>query len=204
MKKKLTALLLVVVVVVALVGGATLSYFTDTGKVVNEFTVGNVDIDVYEHIPGNPNNATTTTGNTYSKVVPGVSYAKDPTIKNTGDNPAYVRMLVKVPKDVADAIGANNVPAMFKNIDTDKWTAGTHDTSGDPYVYVYEYKTTLEKNQTATLFTSFQLPTDIKQTGTKVITDFNIEVIGQAIQSEGFSSRRAALDELGNTLRYGT
>lgn len=70
MKKKIIALCLVIALAATAVIGGTLAYFTDTTEAkVNEFTVGNVDIDLTE--PNWDGDAT---------LMPGVSYAKDPTI----------------------------------------------------------------------------------------------------------------------------
>lgn len=70
MKKKIIALCLVIALAATAVIGGTLAYFTDTTEAkVNEFTVGNVDIDLTE--PSWAGDAT---------LMPGVSYDKDPTI----------------------------------------------------------------------------------------------------------------------------
>lgn len=70
MKKKIIALCLVIALAATAVIGGTLAYFTDTTEAkVNEFTVGNVNIDLTE--PSWKDDAT---------LMPGVSYAKDPTI----------------------------------------------------------------------------------------------------------------------------
>ena len=70
MKKKITAIALVVCLVAVAIVGGSLAYFTDTTDAkVNEFTVGNVDIDLTE--PSWKGDAT---------LMPGVTFAKDPTI----------------------------------------------------------------------------------------------------------------------------
>lgn len=70
MKKKIIALCLVIALAATAVIGGTLAYFTDTTEAkVNEFTVGNVDIDLAE--PTWKGDAT---------LMPGTTYAKDPTI----------------------------------------------------------------------------------------------------------------------------
>lgn len=72
MKKKIIALCLVVALAATAIVGGTLAYFTDTtDKMVNTFTVGNVDIDL-EEPAWKP-------GDTHT-LMPGTSYQKDPTI----------------------------------------------------------------------------------------------------------------------------
>ena len=71
MKKKLLSLCLVLALALTAIGG-TLAYFTDTTEVVkNEFTVGNVDIELTE--PEWPDGF-------IGNLMPGVNIAKDPTI----------------------------------------------------------------------------------------------------------------------------
>lgn len=70
MRKKIVALSMAVLMLAVCVIGGTLAYFTDTTESkVNEFTVGNVDIDLTE--PNWKGDAT---------LMPGSSYDKDPTI----------------------------------------------------------------------------------------------------------------------------
>lgn len=70
-KKTLTVTIAALLVIVALIGG-TLAYFTDeTDTEVNAFTVGKVDIKLTEPAWNHPDGTT---------LMPGVSFAKDPTI----------------------------------------------------------------------------------------------------------------------------
>lgn len=88
MKKKLTAVALVVCMLAIMLVGASLAYFTDKDQVKNTFTVGNVKIDLYEHI----GNEKTDTGIAFTDaIVPGRSFAKDPTIEvKDGSQNAYI------------------------------------------------------------------------------------------------------------------
>lgn len=73
MKKKILALSMVVCLAATALVGGTLAYFTDTTETkVNEFTVGNVNIDLTE--PSWKGEGT---------LMPGKSYEKDPTITVT-------------------------------------------------------------------------------------------------------------------------
>ncbi len=99
MKKKLTAVALVVCMLAIMLVGASLAYFTDTKQATNTFTVGNVKIDLIEQqasknglvefkqdktlVPG-----TSKDGNAVSKIV---------TVKNTGNNDAWVWVDLKIP-----------------------------------------------------------------------------------------------------------
>lgn len=93
MKKKIIALCLCVALAVVAIGGATLAYFTDTDEAKNTFTVGNVEIKLDETNVDDPQ-GDRVQENSY-KLIPGVSYVKDPTITVLeGSEPCYVRMKV--------------------------------------------------------------------------------------------------------------
>ena len=85
MKKKILSLCLVIVLAATAIVGGTLAYFTDDDSATNEFTVGNVTIDLTE-----PNWDEEETDDVY----PGERLAKDPTVENIGANPCFVRIKV--------------------------------------------------------------------------------------------------------------
>lgn len=99
-KKQIVALATCVATVALSVAGATLAYFTDKDKVNNTFTIGNIDIDLYEYAGKNgegyyedqkfQNNLD------FSNIMPGDEMVKIPVIENTGKNAAYVRVAVQI------------------------------------------------------------------------------------------------------------
>ena len=95
MKKKLTLVVTCIVLVAAMVIGGTLAYFTDTKTAENTFTVGDVKIKLDEAVPGEDGKRTEE-GVTYTNITPGIAYGKDPIVTNTGDNDAYVRLIVTI------------------------------------------------------------------------------------------------------------
>ena len=102
MKKKLTLVVTCIVLVAAMVIGGTLAYFTDkTDSAKNTFTMGNVRIMLDEAVvtkDGDKWTASkterTSDGNDYKSAYPGAVLPKDPTVHNTGNNDAYVRVKV--------------------------------------------------------------------------------------------------------------
>lgn len=106
MKKKIIALCLVIALAATAVIGGTLAYFTDTTEAkVNEFTVGNVDIDLTE--PAWEGDAT---------LMPGVSYDKDPTITvGEKSQDAYVFLKLEMNKYVS-LVNLMGVDAYKNNI----------------------------------------------------------------------------------------
>lgn len=106
MKKKIIALCLVIALAATAVIGGTLAYFTDTTEAkVNEFTVGNVDIDLTE--PAWKGDAT---------LMPGTTYAKDPTITVAEKSQdAYVFLKLEMNKYVS-LVNLMGVDAYKNNI----------------------------------------------------------------------------------------
>lgn len=168
MKKKIATGALLVAFGATAVTGATLAYFTDAEVANNEFTVGNVDIELTE-----PN--WDKTGVEDAKTVyPGEPLAKDPTIKNIGANPCFVRVSVSN----LDQFGVGNEITYKTDYVQDKlgdnWVLHT-----DGYFY---YKTPLEVNATTdALFDQIVMPTTLL--GNEVAKD--IVVTAEAVQAQG-------------------
>lgn len=116
MNKRKLMLVAVALCMVAILGfGGTLAYLTDTDHAKNVFTVGNVDITLFEsevaentenngllkYTDADGENKWTVQGNTYDNLMPGSSVVKDPTVTNVGDNDVYVRILVKYNNNAA-------------------------------------------------------------------------------------------------------
>lgn len=93
MKKTIAIVALVVLVAVASVLG-TLAYLTDTKKVDNTFTMGDVHIKLDETNVNDPE-GDRVTKNDYA-VYPGAVVTKDPIVHNVGKNGAYIRATVNV------------------------------------------------------------------------------------------------------------
>lgn len=130
MKKKLTLVATSVLLVAALVIGGTLAYFTDTDNATNTFTVGNVKISLIEQQRGTKDGETALVdfeqGKLLMPIVGSAQGEKEtvggynlPTaenyvdkivnVKNTGTQPAYVRVLFAFPADMDDAQSAGEM-----------------------------------------------------------------------------------------------
>ena len=98
MKKKLTAIFLCVALVAIAVVGASLAYFTDTDDATTTFKVGNVKIELIEQQKG-ANGLEDFVSN--KTLLPGTSdknaVSKIVTVKNTGENDAWVWVDLKIP-----------------------------------------------------------------------------------------------------------
>lgn len=105
MKKKILTMCLAVCLAATAIVGGTLAYFTDTDEKTNEFTMGNVQIDLIEKF--DPENAVLRPGSQTTN-----SIQKEVTIQNTGSENAYVWYEWYIPAalDSTDgSTGANNV-----------------------------------------------------------------------------------------------
>lgn len=118
MKKKLLSLCLVLALGTTAVIGGTLAYFTDTDDAVkNTFTIGNIDIDLWEYTDevgtkedeqGNPIPVKDQDGYNYENLMPTQKLTKEPYVENLSTtNAAYVRAVITM----------NNHAAMNKAID---------------------------------------------------------------------------------------
>lgn len=107
-KRKIMMLSLALCMVAILAIGGTLAYFTDTETATNVFTVGGVDITLFESevrpeddaegFPGYVDadgDDRTVTENTYASLLPGSYICKDPTVTNVGETDAYIRVSIK-------------------------------------------------------------------------------------------------------------
>lgn len=193
-KKKVTILALSMIAVFA--AAITFAYFTDqSDEVKNTFTMGNVEIlldeaDVLE-IPS----ATGTTwtvpdpdervlNNTYTGIYPGAELPKDPTVHNTGTNPAYVRIKVTFTKH-AELAAAIPDPKTILGALGGGWSYFGVDGS----TYEFRFANVLPAGgSTNPLFTIVTIPASLNSAEMESISGFQINVIAEAIQSQGFAN----------------
>lgn len=180
MKRKTLAICLVVALAAIAIIGGTLAYFTDDDTATNEFTVGNVEIDLTEPNWDDHGSAEAET------VYPGEPLDKDPTVENIGKNPCFVRVsvsnldqfgekgkIVYLTKWVEDALGEGWVdgkdgyfywskPLVVKGTENDTWNQGL-------------------ASKTTALFDQIKMPTGL--TGDEETED--IVVTAEAVQAQG-------------------
>lgn len=139
------------VLCLASIGGVS-AYLTDFDKADNQFTVGKVSIDLDE--PGfKPEEQT--------KIEPGKDVKKDPQIKNTGVNDAFVYLEVSIPMAEVEAASEDGTrlgkreQELFSFQMPTNWTKLSSKKTGYNQVYVYAYNEVLKPEQTTnTLFDS--------------------------------------------------
>ena len=208
MKTRSKALLLTlcaVLLVAASVLG-TMAYLTSTDKVVNTFTVGNVQIKLDEAkanadgslVP----NADRVKANSY-KLLPGHTYNKDPMVTVLkGSEASYIKMTVTFTKaaelDAIFAPNGANLTSIFNGYDSASWIykGNTKDASADTRTYEFWYKETVSAPNADValdaLFDSITVPGTITNDQLKTIEGMTITVNAYAIQADGFADAEAA------------
>ena len=205
MKKKLMTVLALVLVIAMSVAG-TYAYLTSADKVVNTFTVGDVQINLDEakaNADGSlVQGAARVKANEY-KLLPGHTYNKDPMVTVLkGSESSYVKMTVTFSKAAElDAIFAPtgaNMTSIFNGYDRANWIykGNTENTGDNTRTYEFWYKAPVAAPDgdvaLDALFDSITVPGTIKNDQLKTIEDMTITVNAYAIQADGFANAEAA------------
>ena len=206
--KKRTFILAVIICMIAIIGFGSLAYFQSTKSMTNYFAVAGIEDPTDPSETINPedlfsikldetditkdDNSRTTSGNTYTGILPGDTLVKDPTVTNTGKYEAWVRVKVTV-TDAADWMAVcakhniTDLSAIFNGFDATKWDRETSedviDTTNNTITYTYYYKTTVAVNGTATLFTSVTIPASFDVEDMAALSTFQLTIVGEAIQA---------------------
>nr|MBR4281553.1 SipW-dependent-type signal peptide-containing protein [Clostridia bacterium] len=184
MNKRKILLLAALLSMVAILGvGGTLAYFTADDAATNTFTVGNVKIDLTE-----PNWASTGSGDA-PEVYPGEALAKDPTIKNIGKNPCFVRVKV----EGLDVLGTSD--DMLIHVRTNY----VKDALGENWVlhtdgYYYYTEVLAVGASTSPVFDSIVIPTAL--TNGDGETEYDIDVTAYAVQAQGAKPSFSAVEAM--------
>lgn len=192
-KRMMTVMILALIAIFA--AGATLAYFTDTSDTVkNTFTMGNVGIKLDEaKLEVNTTVAGTTwtalsdrvTENTYTNLYPGAVLPKDPTVYNTGTNPAYIRVKVTLAPYAAFNALLEDPSALWNKTIGTGWTLA----SSVNGVYTYNYANVVSKGDIVPpVFTGVTIPADFSNAAMTSIDGFTINVVAEAIQAQGFGN----------------
>lgn len=157
MKKKKIVIItaLVCCMICASCFGVTYAYLIAKDEANNTFTVGETEIEINE-VYEPP-----------QELKPGVQFTKEPTIKNTGNLPCFVRMRADFSSNAAKEF------CEPLNIDTTHWEYS----EADGYYY---YKTLLSPGaSTEPLFTTVTIKSDADPSA---VENFDILIYGEAVQ----------------------
>ena len=211
MKKKIVAMCATVAIAAVAVGG-TLAYFTDTDNETNEFTVGNVKIDLIEKF--DEENAQLMPGTKTQNAV-----NKDVWVKNESAlNEVWVRVKVSIPShlDVLTVPPANYEEVAAQNILHMNTLGGVEtiwnvkkaneeavlSADGEYNVYTFYYNEKLAPGATTQqLLDQVYLDSkvDVNDNGEYTyngevvdLSNIDIIVVAEAIQADGFDTYEAA------------
>lgn len=184
-----------------LVLGTSMAYFTSTDTVINSFTIGSVRIrlheEAWENLADTDHNGIPDMA---EFITPMKTLPKDPVIENTGDNPAWVYLQVRIP--VRSIITAYDDETrkeaaeteLFFYIKEEPWELIEAYSDDRDMVYVYSYPKALDPGQkTNALFTEVTFCNSIEGQELEN-TDQVIAVKAMAIQSEQTGDRHSAYD----------
>ena len=200
-KKKVLIGIAAIAMIVILAIGATFAYMTDSEQKVNTFTVGDLDITLFE-----PEWDDTEDG---KEMVPGYETEKDPTVKAI-DGSSYMRITVEfVPTDDSVMTTAHVAKIMETicfggevGINSEKFTKD-EDRSTDVKFY-YNYNGIFEKNDEVTLFDTVKIPAGWNQNDLAVLGAYKLVIRAEAIQSFGFETAEEAFAALDSEIAEGT
>lgn len=152
MKQKVLAVALAIICMSVAGSAVTLSYFTDTSGVTNNFTVGNADIEFFRwyspiaryynsaEAPGVNERYESWLSASSNMLVGGKSVALYPYISNTGNIDVYVRMRMYIPSGLYDKYVTFNqadgiVSISAPNQDNTEWLRASTDVTIDGKSY---------------------------------------------------------------------
>lgn len=175
MKKKAISIALAACIAAAAAVGTTMAYLTDKEEAQNAMTIGNVDITLTE-----PN--WTATGEAEAEdLYPGEAVAKDPTVKNIGKNPAFVRIKLEMPE---------SVQFTFRTDYQDGISADWAEYDG-----YYYYKGVLPAGETADALFD-QVVLDPATTNAVAGATAQINVFAEAVQAQGAKVSFADVEQM--------
>ncbi len=201
--------------IVAILSFSTLAWFTAQDSVTNEFYVGDSDadpdkvfgVDVWETVDGEEKGRGVAGdgGAVYEDILPGQILSKAPVLENTGVHPMWVRAIVTVsPASILkDAMGDDwkNVDLFLAGNDETEWLLDSvvyiNGGENSEFVYTYYYQNVLEPERdgadyvTPVIFDAVVIPTGLTTDMAAQLEDFEINILGQAIQSEHILSTNA-------------
>jgi len=232
-KLHIVAIVLMLCVGIIAATGGTLAYFTDDRELSNVFTAGNVYITLTEaavkddgtgnlvadtekpRIQGVAIDSTEDVQHNYGMLYPGKTMHKDPTIQNTGDDPAWIAAKVIL----TDGNGDINQLYGFENrehIDIGMMLAGgllderVHqgiwneipnvsynerfalvqipDAGNGVYEFYFFLLNPFEKGESVTLFDTMMILPDFTNEQMKELGELVITVQAFAVQTHGFDS----------------
>lgn len=196
------------------VGGIT-AYFTDTDEKVNHFTVGKIEIELEEpEWEKKPDEDKDGVPDEAENLVPGKRLTKNPMVKNTGINDAFVFMTVEIPcREVitVNQDGTRNPSAMtdlysyqrdssWKELGSREIMDKAGKQTGRKYLYAYAQENgtcriVKQKETTAPLFESVLFANVMEGQGLEEEV-FDLDICAYAIQTTDLNGGTKDADQI--------
>jgi len=139
------------------------------------------------------------TENNDYKLIPGMTYIKDPTMTVMANSEnAYVRMVVMISpiKEIEEAFGKEFELKDYVQWNDEKWRFDRKDTLDNTLFYYFNYfeevKTSEEDQPLAPLFEEITIPGELTEKQLEQLGTFNIDIEGHAIQTAAFENAEEA------------
>ena len=237
---KTVALTLLLVITIIVTAGGSLAYFTDSRETTNVFTAGNVYISLSEaevkrdeagnlvedpdkeRIQGAEIGSVTDVVKDYGSVYPGQTVWKDPTVKNVGDDSAWVAMKVIISDGAGDLhkiMGYYGVDAidieillggglLDERIHVGDWNGISNVCYNDRYAMaqipnrtegVYDFYffmlQPLQKGEEVTIFDTLTIDPSWNNEDMQELKELQIQIQAFAVQKFGFTDCFSAMQE---------
>lgn len=200
MKKKVVIIALIICLIGLVAVGGTLAYFSASDKATNKFMITSYDPDdpnpspdslfsikVYEH----DKSGKEVEELNFTDIAPGTVVSKDPTVENTGQYSAWVRVNVEFSNantwirlmkkhnidDLVQLFGGYSDTDWYRT--SNKYTLNEEE---DTLAYSFYCQKSLAKGDKTTLFTSFKIPSEFDADDMSKLNYFELKVTADAIQ----------------------
>lgn len=116
--KKIVSLLAIISILSVMVF-STLAYFTAEDSALNKITTGNVEIELHDETLNDKEELVAFPEDGFTGIMPGDVVSKVVNVKNTGDNPVWIR--VELDKSITEGLNFNGIALDINSAD---WTLG--------------------------------------------------------------------------------
>ena len=176
MNKKTKLILAVVSILAVLAVSGVIAYFTDISTVINNATMGIVDIDLKEYTTDENGNKVEWSDK--KQVVPGETISKIPEITCVeGSVDCYVRVRIEITSK--DEELQNAIEKVTVNVNEEDW----YYCETDGYFYYKEILT--DKSEPIEIFSEVKIPHELDNKWS--LEEFLIGVTAEAIQAQNFT-----------------
>lgn len=196
--RKILAMVMALALTAALTVGGTLAYLTSQDSVTNTFTVGKVAITLDEQdVDNSTADADRDKANTYSNLMPGHKYVKDPIVHvNADSESSWIFVEVKNGLSAFEADTSNVSGSEYTKIADQVTGHGWTALNGVANVYYQSY-TKGQTDKDLEVFDEFKISGTANDVSgwseiTTTNTDTQIVVTAYAVQADGFATANEA------------